>query len=142
MSKLYTLIGLPASGKSTFCKSHNECVIVSTDNIRYELYGNAEIQDNPKRVFNIAHSRIEKALSNGKDVIFDATNLTPLSRKNIFNHTNCKHIAIYFDINVNTCIERNLKRDRIVPIEVIKKMSKRITKPLKSEPFDEVIVIH
>ena len=61
--------------------------------------------------------------------------------KNIFKN---KLNLLFFsnEKNVNTCIERNLKRDRIVPIEVIKKMSKRITKPLKSEPFDEVIVIH
>lgn len=139
MAILYTLIGLPASGKSTFCLSHSDCVVVSSDEIRAELFGNAEIQTNPRLVFQTAHERIEKALNNNKNVIFDATNLTIKDRKKIFSHKSCKHIAIYFKPNIEKCIERDSKRDRVVSAEVIKNMAKRLTKPTIEEGFNEIV---
>ena len=140
MPTLYTLIGLPASGKSTFSLAHPECVVVSSDKIREELFGNAEIQKNPRLVFQTAHKRIEKALTENKDVIFDATNLTIKDRKGIFNHKNCKHIAIYFNANVENCVERDSKRNRIVSADVIRDMAKRLTKPTIEEGFNEIII--
>ena len=49
--KLEILIGLPGSGKSTYCKEKRELnsnsVYLSSDKIREELYGNESIQGNP-----------------------------------------------------------------------------------------------
>lgn len=78
---LYTLVGLPACGKSTYCMNNNDCVIISTDAIRKELYGDESAQTNNAKVYHIAHERIALALASGKNVIFDATNINKKARK-------------------------------------------------------------
>ena len=78
------LIGIPASGKSTYAKNHGKN-IVSTDSIRKEINGDENIQANRGLIFNIAHKRIIEILKNNEDVIFDATNITRHDRKNTIN---------------------------------------------------------
>ena len=82
--KFYMLCGLPASGKSHYAldlqrimsnETNEKTVIVSSDNIRKELYGDENIQGNPEEVFNLVHERILQSLNNGVNVIYDATNL-------------------------------------------------------------------
>lgn len=141
MSILYTLVGLLASGKSTFCKSHPECVYVSSDAIREELYGCEATQGNPIAVFSIAHARIAHYLALGYNVIFDATNLTVKNRAKALSH-NAYHIAVYFDVPVEVCKKRNSLRSRVVPEYVYDKMTKQLCKPTKFEGFDEVLVVH
>lgn len=54
MNDFYMMIGLPGSGKSTVAKSiasNTTAVIISSDEIRAELFGNAEIQENTGLVF-------------------------------------------------------------------------------------------
>lgn len=141
MPILYTLVGLPASGKSTFCKSHPECVYISSDAIRAELYGNEATQGNANDVFAIVHERIDHYLTHGYNVIFDATNLTKHIRKRALSHK-AYHIAIYFDIPIEVCKVRNLNRSRVVPSYVYDTMIVRMSKPTKSEGFDEVLIVH
>lgn len=136
--KLYTMVGLPGSGKSTFTESHKECVIVSTDAIREELLGSAECQENGRMIFNVAFQRIGKALAEGKDVIFDATNVTRKARKSVFRF-DAEHIAVYMSTDCEECKRRNAKRDRKVPNEVIDRMASRLTVPTVEEGFKKVL---
>lgn len=71
------LIGLPASGKSTYAEKikNDNTVVLSSDSIRKEIYGNESIQGNPKEIFDTLYSRMRSALSENKDVIVDATNI-------------------------------------------------------------------
>lgn len=141
MPILYTLVGLPASGKSTFCKSHPECVYISSDAIRAELYGNEATQGNANDVFAIVHERIDHYLALGYNVIFDATNTTRKIRRRALAHK-AYHIAVYFDIPVFVCKARNAKRDRVVPEFVYDNMIKYMSKPTKSEGFNDVLIVH
>lgn len=51
---VYVLVGCPACGKSTFAKNFdNDTVVISSDAIREELYGNEAIQGNGKEVFGL-----------------------------------------------------------------------------------------
>ena len=85
--KLEILIGLPGSGKSTYykeeCKSNSNSVYLSSDKICEELYGNESIQGNPVEVFTLMQSRAIEALKSGRDVFYDATNLTRKDRAGI-----------------------------------------------------------
>lgn len=85
--KLEILIGLPGSGKSTYAKEEHESdsnsVYLSSDKIREELYGNESVQGNPAEVFTLMQSRAIEALKNGRDVFYDATNLTRKDRAGI-----------------------------------------------------------
>ena len=66
MKEVRILIGIPASGKSTFAKnfvfSHKDYKIVSTDDIRGKLFGNPSIQGNPKMIFAIAYKDIMRII--------------------------------------------------------------------------------
>ena len=140
-STLYTLVGLPACGKSTYCMNHNDCVIVSTDAIRKELYGDESVQINNADVYHIAHDRIALALASGKNVIFDATNINKKARKRVLKH-NAHHVAVCFLTSVDKCKEQNAMRSRHVPESVIDDYNKRMTVPTKAEGFDEVLFVH
>ena len=85
MPKFIMLVGLPAAGKDTwareYIKKHPNTVIHSSDDIREELYGDASCQNNPEKVFEIMAARTIKSLQEGKDVIYNATNLKYKKRK-------------------------------------------------------------
>ena len=59
---LYVMMGLPASGKSTFAKQLKDTlmsntVIISSDSIRKEWYGSESIQGNPNKLFEEMRKR-------------------------------------------------------------------------------------
>lgn len=140
----YLMVGIPGSGKSTYCKN---CLglstIVSTDAIRGELYGNEEIQGDGKIVFQIAHKRIEEYLKCGSDVAFDATNIRKKHRKDILNKlpAGTNAVAVYMDTPLGECLKRNQARERKVPDHVIRRMSANIEPPMTDEGFVRVVRI-
>lgn len=140
MSKLYTMIGIPGSGKSTIANQIPNAVIISSDAIRKELYGAEEIQGNGKQVFDLVYKRIGEELAKGNDVVFDATNLTPWARKAVFRFS-AEHIAVFVNTSLDDCLERNAARERKVPEEVIYRMYYSLTCPSKTEGFKTIITI-
>ena len=139
---LYTMIGLPGSGKSTFASNHPECVVVSTDAIRGELFGDENEQKNGKLVFDVAYARLAQAVEVGQDAIFDATNLQRKYRKKIFQmFPKAYHVAVFVNTPVDVCKERNAKRDRVVPEMVIDRMASSLNAPTIAEGFKEIIEI-
>lgn len=149
--KLFMLIGLPGSGKSTFARNrvkfYDDCnktklEIVSSDDIREELYGTRSCQKDPARVFEIAHERIINSLEQGLDVIFDATNITRKNRASLL-----KKIPAYTEkfaqicwAPISTCIERDLKREFSVKADVIWKMAYKFQMPFYDEGFDHICI--
>lgn len=149
---LYILIGVPGSGKSTYAeelfqKAEKGTALVSSDQIRKSLYGRESCQDNPKKVFAIAHNTVIDQLKNGYDVIFDATNIYAKDRKELilkvcFEVTQpVRFIAVYFDTPISECIKRQDLRERKVPTRVIEKMGRQIDKPTFQEGFDIIKTI-
>ena len=145
MKKLFILVGLPASGKSTYCsllRSEN-LIILSSDEIRLELFGDETCQANNKLVFDTLNKRVKDALKNNKDVVYDATSLTKVVRKNIitkFQKDASEIICIFFNVSLDECIKRNSKRERTVPVDVLRKMANRLEVPDENEGFNRIIV--
>lgn len=88
MPNFYMLIGVPASGKSTWRKKNaGQAEIISTDDIidhRAATLGityNDVFKDTIKEATNLANKHAIKAFAAGKDVVWDQTNLTKKSRK-------------------------------------------------------------
>lgn len=88
MSKFYMLIGVPASGKSTWRAEHaGDAAIISTDDIIEQTAQasgrtyNEAFKENIKFATEMANARAKHAFATGEDVIWDQTNLTVKSRK-------------------------------------------------------------
>lgn len=140
------LVGIPGCGKTTYAKSLSVRIggiYISYDAIRKELYGDENIQDDPGRVFSLMHSRTLKALGNGTDVVYDATNVSRKDRAFIMSkmpkYVNCECHIVWAPIE--TCIERDAQRERSVGKEVIDRMVKRFQAPYYDEGFDYIEVI-
>lgn len=144
MPILYYLVGLPASGKSTWAKENiNENTVwISSDNIRKELYGSESNQDNHTEVFDIMNKRTREALKSGLNVIYDATNINSRRRKGfICQFKNARKVCVYFATDLNDVVSRNYKRYRKVPFEVIDKMYKSLQMPMYHEGWDNIQII-
>ena len=71
-------IGTSGSGKSTFIKSLSQenLVVIEPDAMRVEFTGNMNDKSKDKEIYEEAASRAIKAIKQGKQVVFDTTNLT------------------------------------------------------------------
>ena len=146
MADFIMLVGLPASGKSTYAEKmkNGGFRVHSSDKIREELTGNDNLQDKNKDVFTILHRRIKNDLRNGISCIYDATNMSMKRRKAFLNELkkiDCHKICILFAIPIEICKERNQKRDRNVPDDVFDHMLKNFWVPMYYEGWDQIAII-
>jgi predicted kinase len=49
--------------------------------------------------------------------------------------------AVFFDVPLSVCLERNSKRDRQVTDEVMHKMAERLRPPTFKEGFEKITVV-
>jgi len=144
---LAVMIGISGSGKSTYAnglKTSLGAQLVETDAIRLELTGNAEDQSQNGRVFEIAKTRVNNYLSQGKNTIIDATSLNIKERKDwidIGKANNAEIRAYFIDTPVSVCKAQNNKREHKVPELFIDKQVSKLFGPTKSEGFDSVVTI-
>ena len=148
MSKLIMLIGLPGSGKSTYARSlldaEGHVKYMSSDLIREELYGDRRIQGNPNTVFENMHRKTVELLTNGYDVVYDATNVTRKNRRGIINQV--KDIATIDACVVwapyEQCVERDTNREYKVGEDVIRKFLYRWQSPNYDEGFTFIDIVY
>lgn len=133
--------GLPGSGKSTWLRPFAPDVL-STDDIRAELTGDAADQSANARVFAILRARLAERLTGGAPVTYiDATNLTRRERRPYLQagrKAQARVEAIWFDTPVAVCQARNRGRARQVPPHVIEAMAAKSIAPSEQEGFDSV----
>lgn len=144
MNTITVLVGLPGSGKSTWCSKCKDEVVLSSDSIRGELFGDEAIQGNPKEIFDLLKERLKNALADGKDVVVDATNMTVWERSDyikIAKEYNCRVVAKIFTTSPEECRRRNQNREREVPEFVYVKMMAKYQSPTIEEGFDEIDLV-
>lgn len=138
----YVMCGVSGSGKSYWANElkDEKTIIVSTDGIRKELFGDESIQENPKRVFEIAYERIRNNLAQGKNVVFDAMNLRGRDRFALISRfDNMAHmICLVTGNDYEKAIENQRRRDRQVPDEVVRAQCKRFHMPTMDEGWEEI----
>ncbi len=146
MQTLTLMVGLPASGKSTYAQklADKDTVVLSSDLIRKELLGLEENQSDNVLIFKTLYSRARTLFEEGKNVIIDATNVNVYDRKRVLDNFTDLTIfrqAIVIDTNFDECVLRDKQRSRTVGKDVIRKYARKYQKPTKSEGFDKIIYI-
>lgn len=145
MAEIILIVGLPASGKSKLAQKIAErenAIILSSDSIREELFGDRLNQTDNVRVFQEMNDRLIKYLSDGINVLYDATNINSKRRRKLINtlpsevHKKC----IYVSASKEKCIFDDSHREYSVGKEVIEKMYKNLQIPMYHEGWDEIII--
>ena len=150
MAKLVMLVGISGSGKSTVAKNAMEAnpdkvVVVSSDGIRGEMFGDENVQKDPHKVFNEVHKRVREALKEDKIVYYDATNLNAKRRMNFLKtieHLDAEKECIVVLSTPEECVERQSLRERRVPVSVINKQIKQFQCPYYYEGWDNIELLY
>jgi predicted kinase len=137
-------IGLPGSGKSSWFKRHN-IIPLSSDLVRGLLFDDATEQRFQDLVFSSLRSLLRARLIAGRPMNFiDATNLSPKERHSwikMAHDFGYEAHAVFFDVPTEVCMERNRKRLRNVPDDVMLRMAQKLRAPKFEEGFAKVIVV-
>lgn len=147
------LCGIPTCGKSTYVKDllsepyWERAVVLSTDNFIDKV---AEEQGKTyDEVFkstigeatDFMWEQLKFAIHEGRDIIWDQTNLTKKTRKektsrvpNVYHKT-----AVYFEIGLKEALERNKHREgKFIPESILKRMYHSFEIPNNTENFDSI----
>lgn len=146
------LIGIPASGKSTFAQllaQTDNYQIISTDTIRQQLYGDETIQGNWLDIEAEVITQIQQSLKSNIPVIYDATNVKRAWRMDLLakiegcTEKSIDWLAWYLNLDVNISQEWNSQRIRQVPENIINNMAQNLKQfpPHIAEGFIDIKVI-
>lgn len=127
MAKLLMLKGLPGSGKSTFARelATQGYVRVNKDDLRAMLNDGKWSKQNEKFVLLVRDAIIVHALEQGKSVVVDDTNFAPKHREVLSALAKSYGATFeikFFDLPLEECIKRDLKRENSVGEKVIRQM--------------------
>jgi predicted kinase len=137
-------IGLPGSGKSSWFKRHN-ITPLSSDMLRMLLFDDAQEQRFQDLIFSNLRSMLKARLIARRPLNYvDATNLTPHERHSwikLAKDYGYEVQAVFFDVPVEVCLERNQRRDRVVAEDVLRRMAAKLKPPTFEEGFSKVTVV-
>jgi predicted kinase len=137
-------IGLPGSGKSTWFKRHN-ILPLSSDMVRILLFDDVTEQRYQDLVFSTLRSMLRaRLLARRPSNYLDATNLSAHERRSwikLAHDFGYEAHAVFFDVPPEVCIERNRRRDRNVPEDVMQRMAAKLRPPKFEEGFAKITVV-
>lgn len=153
MKHLIILSAPPGSGKSTWAKAYIEehpgTLVISSDEIRYELTGQLQDFSKQKEVWELFSKRIHDyaKLKDDVTVILDALcDLNWLRESYVKDNPEYdKYTLVLFPHTLNEIMKYNTQRDkeRIVPDDVVKQLYDKFEQPTPEvlRLFDEVIEV-
>lgn len=137
-------IGLPGSGKSSWFKRNN-ITPLSSDMVRLLLFDDSQEQRFQDLVFSNLRSMLKARLIARRPLNYvDATNLTPQERSSwvkLAKDYGYEVQAVFFDVPLEVCLERNRRRDRVVDEDIMRRMAAKLKAPTFAEGFSKVTVV-
>jgi len=137
-------IGLPGSGKSSWFKRH-KITPLSSDMLRALLFDDPTEQRFQDLIFSNLRSMLKARLIARRPLNYvDATNLAPHERQSwikLGKDYGYEVQAVFFDVPLEVCLERNHKRERTVADDVMRRMSSKLRAPTFEEGFSKITVV-
>jgi predicted kinase len=150
MPKLYVLVGVPGSGKSTWARSqewYNDCAYISTDvwidieaSKQGKTYSEVFEEFMPSAI-HIMTEHVKLAQHANQDIIWDQTSTTVSSRTRKFNMLPDYHaIAVVFRTPEEEELARRLatRPGKVIPEHVLHDMIWNFEMPTEEEGFKEI----
>ncbi len=124
------LIGIPASGKSTFYQQYfRDIKVISLDIVKTRNNEDKQLYD---------------ALNSQQSIVIDNTNITINERHRYINLAKLYHyniVGIYFQSMVDKSFKRNELRENKVSKKAILSKAKQLEQPNYDEGFDELYYV-
>ena len=137
-------IGLPGSGKTTWFRRRGVTPL-SSDLLRNILFDDVEEQRYQGLVFSTLRSLLRARLIARMPWNYvDATNLSVHERRQWIKMAKSfgyEVQAVFFDVPLQVCLERNRSRDRMVSEDVMRKMAEKLKPPVFEEGFAKITVV-
>ena len=137
-------IGLPGSGKTTWFKRRGVTPL-SSDMLRSILFDDITEQRYQGLVFSTLRSLLRARLIARMPWNYvDATNLAPHERRQWIKMARSfgyEVHAVFFDVPLEVCLERNRRRERQVKEDLIQRMAAKLRPPSFDEGFGKITVV-
>ena len=137
-------IGLPGSGKTTWFKRRGVTPL-SSDMLRSILFDDITEQRYQGLVFSTLRSLLRARLIAKMPWNYvDATNLSAHERRQWIKMARSfgyEAQAVFFDVPLEVCMERNSRRERTVSDDIMRKMAERLRPPSFKEGFSKITMV-
>jgi protein phosphatase len=144
---LVLLVGIAASGKSTFAKRHFvPTQVLSSDSLRAMITDSPNAQGATDDAFDLLHRILAMRLRRGRLTVVDATNVEDWTRQELVD-TARRHrrpaIAIVLDVPLAVALERNATRSAPrPPPSALRRQHQWLTESLQTLPGEGFTAVH
>ena len=146
--QIYVMCGVPGCGKSTWARKHaipGHSAIISRDRIRFDMLSpNDDYFKYEDEVLEQFYKQINMAIESPwvDEIYIDATHLNERARNTLLDNIDVfaatELIMVWFDVSLETCLERNAQRTgrALVPEKAIRNMYKFFQQPIYDEKYE------